>query len=111
VKASEIGDTVATLCKWSRDRNPESDCLYRTSDGRGMFNPAVCMNAMHEAESMLTEKQRWLFMDHLLPAEESKTPYEEMWQFLHATAAQRADAFLKTFGYLTTQPNPPESKI
>jgi hypothetical protein len=72
---------------------------------------ANCLNAMHEAEKALTDKQRYLFlfqMAKLLGYDRdvvmfSKTGFTEdfanmHWLMSHATAAQRAEAFLKTLG-------------
>lgn len=54
------------------------------------------LNAMHEAEKVLTESQKWFYLDLLVPADPLSIPYNEQWRFAHATAAQRADAFLRT---------------
>jgi len=56
------------------------------------------LNAMHEAEKSLSFEQRDSFMERLyeLTIEESK--HEHTWGMTHATAAQRAEAFLRTIG-------------
>ena len=59
------------------------------------------LDAMHEAEKMLTEKQRdgsdgymeWL--DWVVVRDGSRG---RSWHTAHATAAQRAEAFLRTIG-------------
>ena len=52
------------------------------------------LNAMHEAEKTLRNEQRFEFYKQLLKAcEDSETV-----NTIHATAAQRAEAFLKTLG-------------
>lgn len=105
----EMGDAIAAACNWSTDTDPTNDCLYRTKDGRGMFNPAVCLNAMHEAEEALTPDQVCALIDHLeylirLPENTAfgdkpnkKFPLNHFGRFsvAHATAAQRAEAFLR----------------
>ena len=48
------------------------------------------LNAMHEAEKVLTPKQRCDYMDFLDPQEQNG------WDVCHATASQRAEAFLRT---------------
>lgn len=58
------------------------------------------LNAMHEAEKTLTKEQcnqfNSLLMDTKLPRKEM-TSESEKWSW-HATAAQRAEAFLRTIG-------------
>ena len=53
------------------------------------FNPAYDLNAIHEAEKVLTNEQ-WYEYDQLMPLRDP--------QKMHATARQRAEAFLKTIG-------------
>ena len=55
------------------------------------------LNAMHEAEKALTEKQRT--GDHYAAMIADVTGCDDMlWGFIHATAQQRAEAFLRTVG-------------
>ena len=61
------------------------------------------LNAMHEAEKILTNKQREKYIDTLLDADDNRIPYDECWFFLHTTAAQRAEAFLKTINKWNNQ--------
>lgn len=63
------------------------------------------LNAMHEAEKMLRPKQRFDYMFNLeCVMGFSSGPggwdmdTESMWAFTNATAAQRAEAFLRTIG-------------
>ncbi len=49
------------------------------------------LNAMHEAEKVLTDEQQDDYMNWL------GNCYSE-WPSIHATAAQRAEAFLRTIG-------------
>lgn len=63
------------------------------------------LNAMHEAEKALTELQRGDYSHELLRMVAIRKPYNprsmawchmDFFQVTHATAAQRAEAFLKT---------------
>lgn len=64
--------------------------------------PDYCndLNAMHEAENMLTEKQTRTFAFMLAQVLDTTPTVDLDDQFLniHATAIQRAEAFLKTIG-------------
>ena len=50
------------------------------------------LNAMHEAEKAMSVNDRNRYIDTL------GTTYHDSWEFCTATAAQRAEAFLKTIG-------------
>jgi hypothetical protein len=50
------------------------------------------LNAMHEAEKALSLKGRNNYINRL------GTTYYDSWEFCRATAAQRAEAFLRTIG-------------
>lgn len=52
------------------------------------------LNAMHEAEKVLTEGQRRTFFFHLFGTQ--RLDDSDLWKAVHATAAQRAEAFLRT---------------
>ena len=69
------------------------------------------LNAMHNAERVLDSKQEWegeehhtcaeeAYMGHLsrIVARDSKNRFSDDWHFVTATAAQRAEAFLRTIG-------------
>jgi hypothetical protein len=73
--------------------------LYQTPDGWVVDCPqfATDLNAMHEAEKVLAPKnwdrfseKWWNYYHHLLDGDVQKT--------IHATARQRAEAFLRTLG-------------
>jgi hypothetical protein len=61
------------------------------------------LNAMHEAEQVLTGDQQHDYKCHLL-----RMDYPD-WEIkvTHATAAQRAEAFLRTLGLWTETPTQP----
>ena len=50
------------------------------------------LNAMHEAEGILTNEQIEVYCSFL------QKPQWGIWWGIHATAAQRAEAFLRTIG-------------
>jgi hypothetical protein len=55
------------------------------------------LNAMHEMEKMLPFDRRRFYCEMLVKVIGSLTPQLE-WEMIHATAAQRREAFLRTFG-------------
>jgi hypothetical protein len=57
------------------------------------------LNACHEMEAKLDFRVRFQYQHELdkLTATE-KDPHCSCWDFIHATAAQRAEAFLRTMG-------------
>ena len=52
------------------------------------------LNAMHEAEKVLTQQQRFIFYTYLMACCNTS----EIKNLIHATAPQRAEAFLRTVG-------------
>jgi len=52
------------------------------------------LNAMHGAEKVLTAGQRYIYTDNLWRL----THHAKIFPSVHATAAQRAEAFLRTIG-------------
>jgi hypothetical protein len=60
------------------------------------------LNAMHEAEKVLTEPQRLAYMRILIQPESIDDAFHVTngmaWDMTHASAAQRAEAFLRTIG-------------
>ena len=56
------------------------------------------LNAMHEAEKVLTDDQYMHFSDCLYDAEHERRKQTKKWRWLSATARQRAEAFLRTLG-------------
>ena len=114
----QINTVIASLQGWTKinevDRgrgvHPEftnaKDYLGRPMEDPPTWEiPDYCkdLNAMHEAEKTLDYEQAEIFEDELYDL--SKKDSEEMdyplpWRFacVHATARQRAEAFLKTIG-------------
>jgi hypothetical protein len=62
------------------------------------------LNAMHEAEAILTEKQRLFYHVNLMKLQKADF-VAGFWFLIHATATQRAEAFLRTIGKWTANPN------
>lgn len=85
---------------------PTHGRTVHTTFFRSLPNYTEDLNAMHEAEKVLTEEKRELFARYLykMPAfDVLKDTYEDIqfdavFKLVHATAAQRAEAFLKTVG-------------
>lgn len=63
-----------------------------SSDTKRMYDFCNDLNAMHEAEKVLDIVQQGYFWDHI------KDIVGEGFTQLHATARQRAEAFLRTLG-------------
>ena len=62
------------------------------------------LNAMHEAEKILTRIQRLFYQVSLMKLQKADL-VAGRWDLIHATARQRAEAFLRTIGKWTTNPN------
>jgi hypothetical protein len=94
----QINAAIAEACGWRK----EDDVWFWTHDGIDFtswetLDYCGCLNAMHEAEMVLAPKnwdrfseKWWDYYHHLLDGDVHKT--------IHATARQRAEAFLKTLG-------------
>lgn len=108
----QINRAIAEVCGWH-------DCFSAYGEiygyppgvdllkGRAELVPDYCndLNAMHEAEKVLTNERRFDFVYHLndvlgLVPLDSPASYREpvLFAFANATAAQRAKAFLRTLG-------------
>lgn len=74
---------------------------FVNGDNEGPF-PNYCndLNAMHEAEKVLDYEQCEAFVDTITDTTHAAIDYEAPWDFtrIHATAEQRAEAFLRTLG-------------
>ena len=84
---------------------PETNWKWSQKDANRMCDDTVPdypndLNAMHEAEKVLRKDQHRNYIKELvfLPKAEWTDVYEEVMVVAHATAAQRAEAFLKTIG-------------
>ena len=100
----QINTAIAAACGWTEidTTAPERGSLYphrligREPSGKKYFVPNYCadLNATHEAEKVLTPLEwvrYWEFLEPLACRPNNTS-------ILHATAAQRAEAFLRVKG-------------
>jgi hypothetical protein len=81
---------IAEACGWEGETYGPSWCESVTK----MPDYLNDLNAMHEAEAILTKTQRQFYQVKLMKLQ--KADYVAgYWFLIHATAAQRAEAFLR----------------
>lgn len=89
----QINHAIAEACGWKPKRQTK---LTRTGHFKVSYEnpPDYCsdLNAMHDAEKVLNTIEQGYYWDHL------KDLTDEGFDQLHATAHQRAEAFLLTLG-------------
>jgi hypothetical protein len=101
----QINLRIAEACGWTEIRNS----VYRhhkpwghppLNRDRIKLLPDYCndLNAMHEAEKLLTDEQCLFVRDYLRERLENYPASRYIW---HATARQRAEAFLCALGKYT----------
>ena len=97
MKATEQRIAIAEACGWTRLRSHPLSRWLSPHGGSWYDAPNYLndLNAMHEAENVLNEIQGFIFSDHLFRILNSSEGVSEFMK-IHATAAQRAEAFLKT---------------
>jgi len=100
----EINRRIAIACGWYVLPNGFPSELWEHPSGKRAyesdFNYHGDLNAMHEAEKVLL-KHGWLtYIDWLVYIMFGKQDIPSIYygNILHATAAQRAEAFLRTIG-------------
>jgi hypothetical protein len=91
----EINVAIAQACGWKEVRVNGNAGIYKGFDNGAELRPDLpdyCtdLNAMHEAETTLSDDQLWRMAREI-------ERNEEQWYF-RATARQRAEAFLRTLG-------------
>ena len=106
----QINAEIAEACGWKLKGSPEHQnatdgwqfghtFAIKPSGEVASHNsiPNYCgdLNAMHEAEKVLTDEQCVFVRMHLRERLESHAASRYIW---HATARQRAEAFLRTLG-------------
>lgn len=106
---------IAEACGWKMHDHP--DCLAKKEGwvSRGwetwVMNPSGLLvfkhdipkylndlNAMHQAEKVLTEEQRIAYSDCTYDIALKAQKETGKWRWISLTAAQRAEAFLRTIG-------------
>lgn len=102
----EINVAIAEVCGWVKKREIEPGEWvwlhpeYKTIRGQGCIPDYLNdLNAMHEAEKTLTPEQRDIYYDYLsdISAQYNQgVRVDDAWGTYHATAPQRAEAFLRT---------------
>ena len=105
----EINTAISAACGWK----PCEQCLrhgykdqWRTPSGDGCEHvselPNYChnLNMMWEAEAVLGSAGRIIYQDKLIDTG-TKDNNCCNWDIIHATARQRAEAFLRTIGRWT----------
>ena len=90
---------IAEACGWK----PNPFQVYMSGQMFSQSPPDYLndLNAMHEAEKVLTDEQMLNYLDALLDVLGLSGWYmdiDSVWQMTHTTAAQRAEAFLRTIG-------------
>ena len=109
----EKKDAIAEACGWKRGKwVVHTLCSGESELADGWVNPeseecepdcSDCLNdlnAMHEAEKALTVDQQVEYAARLYAIKRSLHWQHCVFDTLHTTARQRADAFLKTIGKL-----------
>ena len=97
----QINIAIAKACGWSND-DIERGCTLR---GVSFHVPDYCndLNVMHEAEKVFTYEEAQQFEGELCGICGSENLHKEYplpfeFSVAHATASQRAEAFLRTIG-------------
>lgn len=114
----QINEAIAKACgyknlryDWINGSDAIKDWIH--DDGIGIPNYAYSLDSMHSAEDMLSDKQVQSYVDQLCLVTDAKLSKNcndygiNYWSVYHATAPQRAEAFLRT---LNLWQSTPESK-
>lgn len=123
----QINVAIAQECGWKHPLHPDAmaqkqgwsmpEVWWLDSKGKMQIKSSIpnycgCLNAMHEAEKVLTDDQREVFYPRNLGA------WQSPFNVIYATARQRAEAFLRTVGKwatdkdsLTVQPTTEDSSV
>ena len=91
----QINRAIAKACGWTEIRDNMVGWAPGETSTRVMFLPLYCsnLNAMHEAERTLTDANMFVMAHHI---ERLVSAHGQ--HYFHATARQRAEAFLRTLG-------------
>lgn len=88
---------IAEACGWKVRRNEIGRMIVMREVAPNewhIIDPLNDLNAMHEAEKMITDW--WSYSDWLQKIADTGASYDR--DLIQATAAQRAEAFLRTIG-------------
>jgi hypothetical protein len=94
---------IAEACGWRKAEPPNTPVWWKNgewvSNVYDLPDYLNDLNAMHEAEKVLTKDRHAEFVGWLSTIQFGFLTVEEYeWATIHATAAQRAEAFLRTIG-------------
>ena len=95
-------EKIALYCGWKFDKNQYKQWI--NPDGTSWNYPPAYnkdLNQMHKAEKVLSNPQWQEFgyqLEHLMLGMPASLTLHDLATVAHATAAQRAEAFLKTIG-------------
>lgn len=91
---------IAEACGWKRAFENPGWRWCRDGEFASLPDYPNDLNAMHEAEARLTDEQQPLYFDWLSITSGARIGESPLYAFTIATstAAQRAEAFLKTLG-------------
>jgi hypothetical protein len=90
---------IAEACGWKHEPGDLPDYPWQDEGGEAYRNPPDYLNdlnAMHQAEKVLTEEQRVAYSDHTYDVACEAQRETKKWRWISLTAAQRAEAFLRT---------------
>ena len=94
--------TIATFCGWQKCLCSAIDCcLWYDESQRSVIHGAINLSLMHEAEKYLTTDHWQIYFDALVEmiGGSVQNPRHDAYPtVVHASASQRAAAFIKTIG-------------
>jgi hypothetical protein len=103
--AEARGYTHVRIIK-SIDGSPDIGIGHHPTEPHSVPDYLNDLNAMHEMEKVLTKEQH---IDHMEWLGMCSDDYgQKVWAYVHATAAQRSEAFLRTLNLWTTTPTQPQ---
>ena len=94
----QINAAIAEACGWKEVRVNGGAGVYKGFDNGAELRPDIpdyCtdLNAMHEAEKTLTDTNMFVMAHYIERLVSARGQH-----YFHATARQRAEAFLRTLG-------------
>lgn len=102
MKDKDINIAIAEACGWTHHSNRASKHAFEWESPNSTYMSAppsytYDLNAMHKAEKVLTFDQSLLYADYLTETTEGLwADHKRRLDCARATAAQRAEAFLRT---------------